>query len=242
MFQTLHHLNVTGNLDDSTLKKMASPRCGLPDIILEGGQFQVSNPAAGSKVGKLETKNNDQSQTGSPAFSPPLRWNKTNLKYKIMNAYPGGIKENQIRSELKLAFGYWSEVGKQSGKGLNFEELDAKSPVQADLLIEFVKLDHRDNYPFDGRGGELAHAFFPQNGRIHFDTDEAFTLNSTDFNFRMVATHEIGHALGIDHLFEKGSLMYPYYSGYVEGDPLTYADKDALWSLYGWLKFYQLFI
>jgi hypothetical protein len=100
-------------------------------------------------------------------------------------------------------------------------------------VIEFVKNEHDDGYPFDGQGGDLAHAFFPQNGRIHFDMDEYFTLNSSDYNFGMIAIHEIGHALGLDHIFERGSLMYPYYSGYVEGNPLTSVDIDAIKSLYG---------
>ncbi len=34
LFQRNHHLNVTGSLDNSTIAKMASPRCGLPDYIL----------------------------------------------------------------------------------------------------------------------------------------------------------------------------------------------------------------
>ncbi len=133
-----------------------------------------------------------------------------------------------FRSELKRAFSYWTNAS-----GLYFEEVAKTSP--ADLVIEFVKNEHDDGYPFDGQGGDLAHAFFPQNGRIHFDMEEQFTLNSTNYNFRLIATHEIGHALGLDHIFELGSLMYPYYSGYVEGNPLASVDIDAIKSLYGML-------
>jgi hypothetical protein len=42
----------------------------------------------------------------------------------------------------------------------------------------FFQRDHGDNFPFDGKGVILAHAFFPNGGRsidVHFDADEAWT-------------------------------------------------------------------
>lgn len=42
MFQRLHHLNVTGDLDTQTVSKMSSPRCGFPDIPIDNLAPRVS--------------------------------------------------------------------------------------------------------------------------------------------------------------------------------------------------------
>ena len=94
--------------------------------------------------------------------------------------------------------------------------------------------ERRCGYPFDGQGKVLAHAFFPEDGRAHFDEDERYTDGTSDgTNLLWVATHEFGHALGLDHSEVRDAIMYPYYTGYVAGMQLHSDDIAGIRSLYG---------
>lgn len=73
---------------------------------------------------------------------------------------------------------------------------------------------------FDGAFGVLAHGYYPPvngdtaAGDIHFDSDEDWKLGwgGGGFNVYQVLTHELGHALGLDHSDVPDSLMNPYYT------------------------------
>ena len=103
--------------------------------------------------------------------------------------------------------------------------------------IKWASGAHGDNSPFDGPSGVLAHGFFPAPlpnaetiaGDLHFDEAETWSLTG-DLHQFSVALHEAGHSIGLDHLTDPNSVMYPTYHGVLTG--LTQTDIDAIQSLY----------
>ena len=62
---------------------------------------------------------------------------------------------------------------------LNFKESQGTS----DIEISFERRSHGDNYPLDGPGLALAHAFVPSRdstgGDLHFDDDEKWAIGNS---------------------------------------------------------------
>ncbi|XP_078363838.1 matrilysin-like [Oculina patagonica] len=203
-FQEFTGLPVTGELDEATIAQTKKPRCGMPDVDEEG---RVKRYKTGSK------------------------WNKKDLTYFV--EYGADLSHSIQDQVFSKALKYWSDVS-----GLSFSK--AASASVADLKISFGSQTHGGSsertcaYPFDGRGKVLAHAFFPSDGRAHFDEDETYTDGtSSGTNLLWVATHEFGHALGIHHSDVRNAVMYPYYTGYVPNFSLQQDDIDAIQFLYG---------
>lgn len=80
----------------------------------------------------------------------------------------------------------------------------------------------------------MAHAFFPKDGRAHFDADEDWKFRSNGgTDLEIVAAHEFGHALGLGHSGNRKSLMVPFYVAPTPGWKLDYDDILGIQTIYG---------
>jgi peptidoglycan hydrolase-like protein with peptidoglycan-binding domain len=202
-FQVMAGLEPTGTLTAETAKKMSAPRCGNSDI--------VGFVASGG------------------------RWATTDLTYAF-SEFSLDLSADQVRQAVHQAFSTWAGWTR-----LTFREGPAAS---AQIIIRFVSGDHGDGFPFDGASGVLAHAFFPGlppavptpiQGDTHFDEAETWTINvptgASQFDLTTVATHEFGHALGLNHSPVVGSVMQAFYGG--PRRVLHSDDINGITSIYG---------
>uniref|UniRef100_A0A3B5Q8F4 Matrix metalloproteinase-18-like n=1 Tax=Xiphophorus maculatus TaxID=8083 RepID=A0A3B5Q8F4_XIPMA len=148
-----------------------------------------------------------------------VRWRKRTITSRTHKA---------IRRALKL----WSSVSL-----IKFRRRAAK---EADVGIAFVSGDHGDGFPFSGKGGALAHAFLPglgiggDNLAVHSCWHQLLTFLwvSEGISLPVVAAHEFGHALGLSHSPDPGSIMYPAYN-FAPSLELSFDDVKRIQHLYG---------
>ncbi|MGC8761360.1 MAG: matrixin family metalloprotease [Bryobacteraceae bacterium] len=141
---------------------------------------------------------------------------------------PAWLDRSQAVAELRRALDEWASVVQ-----LSFS--DSSVPrLRRQIEILAAAREHGDGFAFDGRGGVLAHTFYPPPnpetiaGDLHLDLDEPWKIGA-DIDLFSVALHELGHALGLGHNDDPASVMYPYYRRH---NGLTPADIAEIRRLY----------
>ncbi|KAF7661476.1 hypothetical protein LDENG_00260890 [Lucifuga dentata] len=162
-----------------------------------------------------------------------VAFSKRMLRWRLIGeGYSSQLSVEEQRHIFRLAFRMWSEVSP-----LEFVE-DTLSPLEdVDIRLGFGTGRHLGcKQRFDGTGREFAHAWFL--GDIHFDDDEHFTAPNAGSGISLlkVAVHEIGHVLGLPHLYRPGSIMQPSYLPRESIFEMDWMDRKAIQSLYGGCK------
>ena len=118
-----------------------------------------------------------------------------------------------FEAAVNAAFAAWASVA-----DLTFMQIaDGGEAFNAPGTSGDIRLG---GHTFDGPSGTLAHGYYPPvngdtaAGDIHFDTAESGKLGwgGPGFTIYQVLSHELGHALGLDHTAVPNSLMNPFYT------------------------------
>ncbi len=156
------------------------------------------------------------------------KWGIDHIKYYIRNR-DDDLEPQKWDEIIKEAFQSWENV-----TNLSFEQIEDES---ANVIIDIGK---GQEYHFDGPMGTLAWAFLPPKDNftgqllMRFDTDEIWSSSLSDKGILLlnVATHEIGHILGLTHSEVPKALMAPHYNPMIK-EPQKDDDIPRIQSLYG---------
>lgn len=163
------------------------------------------------------------------------RWSDESLPIEYyINPNGSGLNETEVIGALRAAFEEWSKPDctyirtQYAGKTLSRNA----SPSDFTNILFFIT----DRWPEELGGYGTIAVCTPAVYSDGFIKDADIRFNAVDFKWstkgepdkmdlQNIATHEIGHFLGLDHTMVFGATMYPY-SGYGETKARTLEEDD----------------
>ncbi len=150
-----------------------------------------------------------------------LHWSTQNISWKLNQAGSDNIADGSHKPAIEHAFQSWRQVTGSKLK-FNFQGMTgSKNAGSSDHLVFFDENNGSGYFPQgSGTVAVTPISYNPANGEI-LDADIIF--NGRDWNFSTdgsagtfdvqdIATHEIGHFVGLDHSPVIASSMWPYVS------------------------------
>ncbi|XP_050729691.1 matrix metalloproteinase-24-like isoform X2 [Eriocheir sinensis] len=202
-FQAFAGLDQTGELDNSTLEMMNTPRCGVKDKVGFGTRARRKRYAL----------------QGS-------RWRVKTLTYRITK-YPNGLLQNDVDREIAIAFKVWEDV-----TDLTFER-STSGKVHIEVRFEKGEHGDGDPFDGPGGTLAHAYFPIYGGDAHFDDTEAWTINSYRGTNLFQVAAHEFGHSLGLSHSDVRSSLMAPFYRGYESSFSLDEDDIKGIQALYG---------
>jgi predicted Zn-dependent protease len=115
------------------------------------------------------------------------------------------LRQNSVIRLYSKLFKNWDKVS-----FLSFSQVS--SPSNADIIFtwgEILEGPQLVGYTYlNCTGNTITSAV------IIFSMYHTWTVNSNDYNLSYVALHELGHALGLEHVSNTNALMYSMYGSF----------------------------
>lgn len=166
--------------------------------------------------------------TAIPATDAGESSDPSNLRARLTAIYGGNASGNPTAQPwfpmLQVAFDNLAAI---SGLRFVYEANDDGvgidgSPGNSDWGIQGTRGDIRlSGHDIDGSSGVLAYAYYPDAGDVVIDTNDSFfsVTSNNSIGLRNVMEHELGHALGLDHVcpVNETKLMEPIVTSLFRG-------------------------